>query len=462
MTLFLQGDLIMKDNETAPGKHRRLKVSSVLIILLLICTGIFTYYRLSLKSKLQMRIDAIHTAGYPVTCAELDEWYKIPPNVENAAYTITDAVSFYKKWDEEKSESLPVVGRAKLPARTVPLDEETKNLIAEFIAENKQALELLHNAAKIENCRYPIDLSAGFNTQFNHASEMRSLVRLLELEAILHAEKGNGESAIDSIRSCFGIARSLVKEPLSICQLVRGGCQSVAISTIEQVINRIKLTDEQLVELIECVQNAERISDMSYAFVGERCSGISFFKAPESVDPDLIGGIPFRPALALYKAIGMADSDAIIYLDLMDDYIKCAQLPPFERLNAAKAIEAKRKSTSQAHILLHVIVPAFSTITSIDTRNIAQLCTARVALAIERYRLATGKLPNALVDLVPDYLDSVPRDPFDGNDLRYKKLETCFVVYSIGEDLVDDGGKERPAGKKKKGESWDVILIVER
>jgi len=158
----------------------------------------------------------------------------------------------------------------------------------------------------------------------------------------------------------------------------------------------------------------------------------------------------------------MADSDAIIYLDLMDDYIKCAQLPPFERLNAAKAIEAKRKSTSQAHILLHVIVPTFSTITSIDTRNIAQLRTAWVALAIERYRLAAGKLPEALAELVPAYLDAVPTDPFDGKELRYEKLGVGFVVYSIDKDLRDDGGSEEPQGKKKRGESWDVTFIVKR
>ena len=107
-------------------------------------------------------------------------------------------------------------------------------------------------------------------------------------------------------------------------------------------------------------------------------------------------------------------------------------------------------------------MPALSRITTIDTRNIAQLLTARVGLAIERYRLAAGKLPDALADLVPAYLDSVPKDPFDGNELRYRKLEAGYVVYSIGDDLNDDGGKEKPTGKKKKGESWDVTFIVER
>ena len=453
---------MMDKNETAPRKCRRLKVSHVLIILLLIGAGSFAYFRLSLKSKLQARIDAIRAAGYPVTCAELDKWYTIPENTENAAYTIIDAFSYYNQWDKDKSKPLPVVGGAELPARTEPMDEEMKALIAQYIADNNEALKLIHAGAAIEHSRYPIDLSAGFEATVPKLGEIRTAVRLLELEAILHAENGDGKLAIRSAISCFGIARSLAKEPATISQLVHAACQSLATSTIEYCVNRIELADEQLIALIECVHNAERISDMSCAFVGERCEGLSFFKAPGSVNPDFINGIPFRPILELYKAIGLADADAIIYLDLMDGYIKTAQLPVHQRLKAVNAIDTRLQSTSQIHILLHAIMPALSRITTIDLRNIAQLRTTRVALAIQRYHLTAGKLPETLTDLVPDYLDSVPTDTFDGKEMRYKKLETGFVVYSIGEDLSDDGGKEKPPRRTKESPNWDVTFIVAR
>ena len=452
----------MNENGIIPKKRYRLKFSHVLIILLLAGVGFFAYYRLSLKSKLRARIDAIAAAGYPVTCAELDKWYSIPENVENAAYTIIDAFSYYKKWDKDKSKPLPIVGRGELPARTEQMNEEMKALITQYVADNNEALELLHAGAAIEHSRYPINLNAGFETKLLNLSEIRTAGFLLKLEAILHAENGDGESAVRSAKSSFGIARSLVKQPVVISQLVRAACQTVAISTVEQVINRTGLTDEQLIELVECINNTERIFDMSCAFVGERCMGLSFFKAPGSVNPDSIEGIPVRPILELYKAVGLADADAIIYLDIMDGYIKSEQLAPHQRQDAVNAIDARLKSTSQIHILLHAIIPALSRITSIDIRNIAQLRTAHVALAIERYRLATRRLPDALTDLVPSYLDAVPADPFDGNEMRYKKLETGFVVYSIGEDLRDDGGTEEPSRKTKEAPTWDVTFIVER
>ena len=451
----------MNEKETAHGKRFRLKISHMLIILLIAGAIAFAYYRLSQKSELQARIDAIRAANYPVTCAELDKWYSIPENVENAAYTIKDAFSCYKQWDKDKLKPLPVVGRGKLPPRTEPLPDEMKSLIAQYVADNNEALKLLHTGAAIEYCRYPIDLNAGFETSMPDLSEIRTGVFLLKLEAILNAENGDRDSAVNSVKSCFGIARSLAKEPLTISQLVRAACQSLAVTTIEYCINRLELTDEQLIELIKSVDNSECISDMSCALVGERCMGISFFKAPGSVNPDLINGIPFRPILELYKAIGLADADEIIYLDLMNGYIKSIQLPLEKRLDAVKTVESKFQSTSKIHILLSAMMPAASRITTIDIRNIAQLRTARVGLVIERYRLAARKLPDTLSDLVPAYLDAVPIDPFDGNDMRYKKLDVGFIVYSIGEDQIDDGGKERDL-RTKESPNWDVTFIVER
>jgi len=450
---------MMDENGTTPRKHRRLRISHVLIILLLVCIGLYVHYRLHSKSQLQTRIDAIRAEGYPVTCAELDMWYKIPPNVENAAYTIEEALSFFKTWDKEKSMSLPIIGRTELPPRTDPLPADMKALITEYVADNNEALELFHKAAGIEYCRYPINLSAGLATLVPNLSEMRNAVRLLELEAVLNADNGNGSAATLSSISGFGIARSLVREPVTVSQLVRCGCQNAAISTVEQVLNRVELTDEQLLELAECVRQSESISDISRAFVGERCMGIDFFNNPGIINP---GGVRINPLLSLYKAVGMTEADTVLYLDLMDEYMKSTKLPLHERQKAADAVSAKFQSTSKVHVLLHVIMPALSRVTTVELGSIAHLRVADVALAVQRYRLKAGRFPEKLADLIPMFLESVPKDPFDGKEMRYKKLEAGFVVYSIGPDLSDDGGKEKPPRRTKESPNWDITFIVER
>lgn len=59
-----------------------------------------------------------------------------------------------------------------------------------------------------------------------------------------------------------------------------------------------------------------------------------------------------------------------------------------------------------------------------------------VACAIERYRLAKGKLPDDLTKLIPDYLPARPVSLFDGKDFRYKKInETDYGLIAQIPDL---------------------------
>ena len=74
-------------------------------------------------------------------------------------------------------------------------------------------------------------------------------------------------------------------------------------------------------------------------------------------------------------------------------YIEAMQLEPHYRKEAA---EDEHGKISKIHILLHTVIPSLSRFVILDLRCMASLQTARVALAIERYRQATGNLPDAL------------------------------------------------------------------
>jgi len=66
------------------------------------------------------------------------------------------------------------------------------------------------------------------------------------------------------------------------------------------------------------------------------------------------------------------------------------------------------------------------------------------ALALERYRGKHGSYPNTLIGLVPEFLATVPVDFMDGQPLRYRLTDDGhFILYSVGLDSVDNGGKMR-------------------
>ncbi|MHC4624673.1 MAG: hypothetical protein ACYS4W_12315 [Planctomycetota bacterium] len=453
----------MDADETAQKTPRKLKLSHVLIALLVAIIAGFILFRVSLRAKLQKKLDAIRAAGYPVTCTELDDWYTLPDDAENGADYLMEAFSYYYRWNGQAAESLPIAGDAELPARTEPLTEETRAVIARYLTDNNEALKLLHKGAAVEHWRYPVDLTEGFAFNRPYLSEIRMGAHLLSLEAVLHAENAEPDLAVRSVISGLGLARSFATEPIPISQLVRVACQALAVSNLERALNRTDFADEQLVSLAQAFTEARDLSAMSRAFAGERCCGIDLLTEPSAEKFQLLGARIVYPVIQLYQALGLLDMEALLYLDLMDGYIKAAQLPLHERRNTAVALEERVENLSKIHVILRGFMSALSNIIELDLKTIAQLHTAEVAVAVQRYRLATGGLPDALADLVPSYLDAVPEDPFDGKDLRYKKLTPGFVVYSIGRDGNDNGGKERPKKRDRKADSsHDVTFIIQR
>jgi hypothetical protein len=72
------------------------------------------------------------------------------------------------------------------------------------------------------------------------------------------------------------------------------------------------------------------------------------------------------------------------------------------------------------------------------------------AVALKRYELRHGQLPQSLAALAPEFLTEEPHDFMDGQPLRYRlNSDGSFILYSVGEDGVDDGGNPLPAVSDK-------------
>src|SRR5262249_23606337 len=62
----------------------------------------------------------------------------------------------------------------------------------------------------------------------------------------------------------------------------------------------------------------------------------------------------------------------------------------------------------------------------------------RTLLALRAFQMARGSIPTALEELVPEFLESIPLDDFDGKPLRYSPASKR--IYAVGNNLIDDGG----------------------
>jgi hypothetical protein len=141
-------------------------------------------------------------------------------------------------------------------------------------------------------------------------------------------------------------------------------------------------------------------------------------------------------------------------LDAYQQMIEIDKLPIQEQLPRVREIVKKATDASIFIFMPKIMLSSMDKLYPIHLRVRANIDCAIMALAIERYRLKEGKLPETVEMLVPGYLPQVYVDPFDGKPLRYKQTEPGYMIYTIGEDGVDDGGRERDQKNRDKTYDW--------
>lgn len=110
------------------------------------------------------------------------------------------------------------------------------------------------------------------------------------------------------------------------------------------------------------------------------------------------------------------------------------------------------------YILSYVAVPNFLKAVQTSARTQAGVYHCYLACALERYRAARGAYPETMESLVPAFAAKVPTEPFNDDPIRYRRLSSDkYVLYSVGWDMSDDGGKwlsETEARTTKANHDW--------
>jgi len=121
-------------------------------------------------------------------------------------------------------------------------------------------------------------------------------------------------------------------------------------------------------------------------------------------------------------------------------------------------------------LLVYLLLPALDSVSKSRCADDLEHAVARLRLAARAYELEKGGPPPSLEALVPDYLDAVPADPFDGKPLRYDPARR--LVWSVGKDLVDEGAavtleiflgeKCKELGLARRNDNPELWSILER
>jgi hypothetical protein len=147
------------------------------------------------------------------------------------------------------------------------------------------------------------------------------------------------------------------------------------------------------------------------------------------------------------------------HLRYLNEMVAVAKKPP-EEWNALLA--PHRTGLRGQPMVIQMLAPAIDKMGQASQRNHAVLRSAIVALAAERFRQQHGRWPETLDELVRSkLLSAVPTDSYNGAPITLARPAAALVVYCVGPDGADNGGKIDRQNPTKPGtdlgfQLWDA------
>jgi hypothetical protein len=105
------------------------------------------------------------------------------------------------------------------------------------------------------------------------------------------------------------------------------------------------------------------------------------------------------------------------------------------------ATNSSRKTVTRHLINLLFLPTDYATGENIEPMYASRLRLADLAFALAGYRSDHGRYPHSLKELSPAYIADIPNDPFTDRDLVYQSKGTGYLLYSVGPNGRDDGGR---------------------
>jgi hypothetical protein len=360
----------------------------------------------------------------------------------------------YEKNAEELGEARKAMDESLGGDRKTPRllnDEQVRVLRAER-QRNEKAFILARALVDFDYGRFPLVIARDwYSTNFAHAQDARAAASLLGYDALLRAHDGDMVGALQDFRDILHAARAVGDEPFFLSQLVRISLASVAVNSLERSLGLGQASEQDLVVVQRYLTEESQTPYYLYGIRGERAGMDRYLEFVQKGKVDFsafrqwVGMIGMAPSdsltsLILYEMYLTIKSQRADLLECMNQVVEIGKLPPDKQSAAFTAGNLKMRELSRFG-LARLLMPACGKIALADVRTKAILRVAITGVAAERFRMAKGRWPKELAELVPTYMESVPPDPFDGQPLRLKISDGAFVVYSVGIDSVDNGGQ---------------------
>jgi hypothetical protein len=304
-----------------------------------------------------------------------------------------------------------------------------------FLEENNHAMMVLRLGLA-----HPFRRPAGVSPtiMIPHYSNFRALARLLVLEGEVKEGRGDEAGALNSYLDTIHFGTEIQRDGMILDLLVGNAIEAVGRKPLWPLMARLDADAAQMAaRRLESVQAARP----SFADVLRAESRFAQAKLQTDFAADQVLNVQeLTDEYSRLMEVEIADAQR--------PYMASGQIPTpadesmkeFEAGNGEP--ETQPNAAASIHALFKIVKPGINRSRFQDTEDRAQNALLTVALALHAYKLENNRYPDSLAQLVPEYLNHIPTDPFARSEpLRYKRDGDKYILYSIGPDGEDDGGQ---------------------
>jgi hypothetical protein len=425
-------------------KIRKILIKVLLGLLIFVATVLVVRAVLNFTegNRLDRSLNALWERKTPLTLMEL---YPPCPDEDNAArfWKAAENLCLLEGPDVKVlSEIRQDFNRGDLP------DSTKREALLRMIEKNRRVLDLVMEAS--EKSRFFYDEtgrnSRSYDRRIPNAITLIRTMTLFGFDVLLTAEKGDMIGALDRLRAGFRFSELIGQERILIVNLISGASMRQLLFLLDKAVSgreaRPELLRTFLDELGDARIDAWR-NQLRMSLRGERIFYLDVAQEflNQRIPASIFGDTDFFEDLSLWLIRPLLKRDIVRNLPKYDELEDIAGLPYYR---AGEALTAYAEGTKQ--------LPWHAVISRQMLPNIHQTClkqailealilTSRTGLACRVFKARTGRYPDSLDELVPGLVPAVPIDPFSGDPLVYRRDGEGFVVYSLGSNQKDDGGR---------------------
>jgi hypothetical protein len=446
---------------------RLVKVAKVLAVLALAIALIIGIFDVVLGRRVEREIMAIKASGAPIAMTELGQ-PKVP-DAENGAIIYAEVIEQFTGMVLNPKGGTPLKQMNESDDRKtiesfVTAEERRRNpglwdQARLIVVKHRGLIPMIERAASRPECQFAVNWQDGAGALFPHLSAMRSMPKLLSANALLEARDGDMDEAVRSVELSFKVSRSLKDDPSIIGELVRIAIIKISSQSLREILQYGNLSEAQARRLDSTLSQPGMLPSFDRAMQGERCFGLWGFELIRGNSASLptflqgSGGTARFPAL--WNALGdiwrpVSYADELVYLKMINHEAGLMRRPYRDVHDKLELADPSTKLPRYA-IVSRIMLPVFSRATAARDAGIAEEGGSRILVGLQVYNDRYGCYPANLQALKSRLGWVVPTDPFSGKDFIYRPKGNGFVLYSIGENLKDDGMRPYPPPPRAPG-----------